>query len=69
MKDANVQDAPTSSRPAAVARFPDSALHLGVSLSTLRRLVKAGRLKTVALGPRAVGITYAELARFLADQA
>lgn len=51
----------------AVARFPDAALHLRVSLSTLRRLVKTGRLHAVRLGPRAVGVTYAELNRFLAS--
>lgn len=63
-----MQDALVPSRP-AVARFPESALHLRVSLSTLRRLVKAGRLRTVSLGVRAVGITYAELDRFLTSQA
>lgn len=68
MKDANVQDVSPTSRP-AVARFPESARHLGVSLSTLRRLVKAGRIKSVSLGTRAVGITYDELQRFLAAQA
>lgn len=52
-----------------MARFPDAAHELRVSLSTVRRLVKAGRLRTVSLGTRAVGITYAELSRFLAAQA
>lgn len=67
-ESANVQEALISSRP-AVARFPDAAHELRVSLSTVRRLVKAGRLRTVSLGTRAVGITYAELSRFLAAQA
>jgi excisionase family DNA binding protein len=68
MKDANMQDAPVSSRPLLV-RLPDAAHELRCSLSTVRRLVKAGRLKTVKSGPRAIGITYAEISRFLAAQA
>jgi excisionase family DNA binding protein len=67
-ESANVQEALISSR-AQVARLPDAAHELGISLSTVRRLVKAGRLKTVSLGTRAVGITYAEISRFLAAQA
>lgn len=63
-----VQDVSNTSRP-AVARLPDAAHELGVSLSTVRRLVAAGRLKSVSLGKRAVGITYAEISRFLAAQA
>lgn len=63
-----MQDAPVSSRP-AVARLPDAAHELRCSLSTVRRLVKAGRLRTVKLGVRCVGITYAEISRFLAAQA
>ncbi len=56
-----------STRP-QVARIPHAAHHLCVSESTVRRLIKAGRLKAVKLGPRAVGVTYAELDRFLAAQ-
>lgn len=63
-----MQEASPAQRP-AVARLPDAAHELRVSLSTVRRLVKAGRLRTVSLGTRAVGITYAELSRFLAAQA
>ena len=61
-----MQNAPVS-RP-AVARLPDVVRELRVSMSTVRRLIKAGRLRTVSLGKRAVGVTYAEIARFLADQ-
>ena len=57
----------TSNPGPAVARFPAAALHLQVSLSTVRRLVKAGRLQTVKLGNRAGGVTYVELNRFLAS--
>ena len=56
-----------ASRP-AVARIPDAAHELRASISTVRRLIKAGELKTVKLGPRAIGITYAEISRFLAAQ-
>lgn len=59
----------TSNPGPAVARLPDAALHLRVSLSTVRRLVKAGRLQTVKLGDRAIGVTYVELNRFLASAA
>lgn len=67
-ENANVQDIANTSRP-TVARLPDAARELCISLSTVRRLVKAGRLRTVSLGSRAVGITYAEILRFLAAQA
>lgn len=63
-----MQDVSNTSRP-QVARLPDTAHELHVSLSTVRRLVKAGRLKTIKLGTRCVGITYAEIERFLATQA
>lgn len=67
MKDANVQEV-SSSRP-QVARLNDAAHELRVSQSTVRRLIAAGRLKSVSLGKRAVGVTYAEISRFLADAA
>ena len=63
-----MQDVSATSRP-AVARIPDAAHELRCSLSTVRRLIKAGQLKPVKLGPRAIGITYAEIERFLAAQA
>lgn len=68
LKDANVRDASSVPSRPDVARIPHAAHRLCVSESTIRRLIKAGELKTVKLGPRAVGITHAEISRFLAAQ-
>lgn len=64
MEAENQDAAPTS----AVARIPDATRYLRISRSGVYRLIKAGKLRTVQLGARSVGITYAELARFLAAQ-
>ena len=60
----------TSSAPrAAIARTTAACAYLGLSRTTLHRLVKAGKLKPVKLGERAVGFTYADLDRFISDAA
>lgn len=63
-----VEDQDAAPTP-AVARIPDATRYLRISRSGIYRLIRAGRLRTVHLGARSVGITYAELDRFLATQA
>lgn len=51
--------------PAAVARTLDACHYLNVSRTTLHRLVKAGKLRPVQLGVRAVGFRYSDLDAYL----
>ena len=60
---------PNISPTPAVARIPDATRYLRISRSGIYRLISAGKLRTVQLGARTVGITYAEMDRFLAGQA
>lgn len=62
------QTTPTTPR-AAVARTADACAYLRLSRTTLHRLVKAGKLKPVQLGVRAVGFRYDDLDAFLSDAA
>ena len=50
----------------AIARPRAARQLMGISQSTLRRLVKAGKLRQVQLGPRAVGYRISDISDFLA---
>jgi excisionase family DNA binding protein len=50
---------------AQVLRINTACLRMGVSRSTLNRLVKSGAIKTIKLSSRAVGILEADLVAYL----
>jgi excisionase family DNA binding protein len=49
-------------------RLPQAAAALGVSLSTVRRLIDSERLRVVQLSPGRVGIESSELDRYVKAQ-
>jgi excisionase family DNA binding protein len=49
-------------------RLPQAAAALGVSLSTVRRLIDSERLRVVQLSPGRVGIESSELERYVRAQ-
>jgi excisionase family DNA binding protein len=51
---------------AAMGRTLDACNYLGVSRSTLLRMVKDGRIRQVQIGPRARGYAYSDLDDFIA---
>ena len=50
---------------AQVLRISTVCLRMGISRSTLHRIIKAGGLKTIKLSSRAVGILEADLVAYL----
>jgi excisionase family DNA binding protein len=56
---------PRIANPDPALRLPESAKYLGLSVKTVRRHIKAKRLKAVRLGTQAFGIRVSELERFL----
>jgi excisionase family DNA binding protein len=57
-------DGTTQAEP-RIVRFDKAAVMLGVSLSTVRRLIAAGRLKKVSVSARGVGIPFESIHRML----
>jgi excisionase family DNA binding protein len=60
-----MRNRPSVTNPDPALRLPESAKYLGLSVKTVRRHIKAGRLKAVRLGMLALGIRVSELERFL----
>lgn len=52
-----------------VIRLHEAPKVLGVSISTVRRLVDKGKLKAIQLSPRCRGFSRSEIDRFLNQQA
>ena len=50
-----------------VLSYPEGAARLDLSNSTFRRRVNEGVIKTVRLGPRRVGVTDAEIERYIEE--
>lgn len=48
-----------------IIRLKNACQTLGISRTTLHRMVKRGQIQTVKLSPRCVGISSVELQRFL----
>ncbi len=59
------QSAPYEAGSDKVISFDQAAALSGVSASTLKRLARAGDLKTLKLSPRRVGIRLSEFHRWL----
>lgn len=54
-------------RPCAVVRYSDAAKRLGLSVPTIKRLVKSGRLQGIkGIGTRYCGITEESIERYSA---
>ncbi len=54
-------------KPRRLVSYDQGAERINVSTQTFRRYVKAGRIRTVQIGPRRVGVEEAELDRFIAE--
>jgi excisionase family DNA binding protein len=58
----------SSKEDAALRSLKGSAKFLGIGLSQIYRLVKAGEIDVVRLGPRSIRITQESLDRFVEER-